>query len=95
MERNGGAILYHRPYLTTACPAEAEGSDGSIMPAGNIVWKHFRVEGMHIVICFAYFVHSIGLQGPNLELIQKINDLREGGRRQVVVCDDFHMKLEI
>ena len=63
---SGGAILCHKPFLTSACPAVAEGKDGSQMPEGKLVWKHFRMEGMHIVICFAYFTHSIGLQGPNL-----------------------------
>lgn len=50
---HGGAMLCHRPYLTSACPAEAEGTDGSTMPEGNIIWKHFRIEGMPMTICVA------------------------------------------
>ena len=63
-------MLNHKPWLQHATPSEAEGQHGQILPAeGDLVWKFFRIDGVHLVIVFVYFDANIGLSGATLEQI--------------------------
>ena len=46
---------------------------------------------MHIVIAFAYFDHSIGMKGPNLVKFQRICQIRDMGKKKLIVAADFNM----
>ena len=38
-----------------------------------------------------YFNHTIGLSGKNLDIIRKLNELRDGGRKHLIVMGDFNI----
>ena len=46
---------------------------------------------MHIVIAFAYFDHSIGMTGANLKKFQTICQIRDRGKKKLIVAADFNM----
>ena len=81
----------HKPCLQSVVSIEAEGDAGQVLPERDVAWKHFRLAGVHIVLVFAYFEHSIGLTGSNLEKMHCLNDLTDGGRRKLIVAGDFNM----
>ena len=87
----GGVFLGHKKWLQTATPSIATGNEGHIFPEGDVVWKIRRVQGMHIVIAFAYFDHSIGMTGANLSKFQTICQIRDRGKRKLIVAADFNM----
>ena len=87
----GGVFLGHRKWLQTSIPSAATGREGHIFPEGDVVWKHLRIQGMHIIIAFAYFDHTIGMKGPNLDKFQKICQIRDRGNKKLIVVADFNM----
>ena len=87
---SGGALLLYKSSLQTAVPIEAFGTGSHQLPEGDLTWIHIRVQGLHFVIAFTYLDHSIGLAGANLDKLHRINLLRDGGRRKVIVCGDFN-----
>ena len=83
-------MLLHRPSLQSATPLVCKGPWGNVFPENNLTWKHLRMKGLHFVAIVAYFQHTIGLTGANLHLIHTINELRDGGKRKIVVMGDFN-----
>ena len=55
------------------------------------MWKHFRLQGIHFVLAFVHFDHSIGLTGINLGKLRRMHELTDGGRRKLVAVGDFNM----
>ena len=68
-------------YLRTSAPIEVTGPRGSIMPEGDLTWKHIRLQGVHVIVGFAYFKANLGLKGQNLEMLSRISALRDNGKR--------------
>ena len=60
----------------------------------NLVYKYLRFRGCTCCIIFAYFEHSVGLVGANLEMCNKIDAIRDGGRIKIIVTVDFNVMLE-
>ena len=56
-----------------------------------MVWKHLKIQGMHLVITMVYFDQSIGMTGPNLTKFQKIIEARNRGKVKLIVAADFNM----
>ena len=82
-------MVLYKGALRTAVPVEAFGKGSHQLPEGDLAWVHTRVQGLHLVLAFAYFDYSIGLTGKNMDKLHRINLLRDGGRRSVIVCGDF------
>ena len=91
----GGALLMHKPWLQSAIPVEATGCSGQVFPEGDLVWKHFRLQGIHFVLAFIYMEHTIGMTGPNLCKMRKLHELTDGGRRKLVAVGDWNMHPEL
>ena len=87
----GGTMLLHKPWLQAACPAVAAGNAGELMPPDDLIWKHFRISGMHLTIGFCYWQDGIGLTGDNLKKLKQISTLTDQNRRQVVILGDFNI----
>ena len=85
----------HKPWLQSAIPVEARGDSGQMMPEGDVIWKHFRLQGIHFVLAFAYLDHTIGMTGPNLVKMRKIHELTDGGRRRLIIVGDWNMGPEL
>ena len=88
----GGMLMLHRPWLTTAIPTAATGESGQWFEAGDdINWKHFRIRGVHLIVIFAYFQCNIGLSGVNLTKLRKLLAITDQGRKSFVCMGDFNM----
>ena len=87
-------MMGHKPWLQTSIPVEATGSGGSRLPEDDLVYKYFRLKGCTCCIIFAYFEHSVGLVGANLDMCNKIDAIRDGGRIKIMVAADFNVKPE-
>lgn len=46
---------------------------------------------MRLVIVFAYFDNTIGMQGPNLEKFQRICQIRDRRNKKIIIAADFNM----
>ena len=44
---------------------------------------------MHVVIAFAYFDHTIGMTGANLDKFKRLCLIRDGGRRKLIIAADL------
>ena len=84
-------MLMHKPWLQSAIPIEAQGIAGQALPEGDIAHKHFRLQGVHVVLAFVYMEHSIGIAGPNLLKMQRLYELTDGGRRKLIAVGDWNM----
>ena len=83
-------MMMHKPHLNTAVPVVAEGPQGDF-PECDIVHKYLKIKGMDIVIGFAYVMCNIGIKGENLHRLAKIDALRHGGRRYIVMTADWNI----
>ena len=90
----GGAMIYHKPWLQTATPAIAEGPQGRILPEGDLAWKHLRIRGLHIILATIYFDHSTGLAGNNLDKFRRAALLTQEGKRMIILAGDYNMEPE-
>ena len=90
----GGAMIFHRPWLSAATPAIAEGPQGRTLPEGELAWKHFRIKGLHLVFATLYLDHTIGLNGVNLDKLKRAAELNDGGRRLMIIAADFNLEPE-
>ena len=88
----GGAMIFHKPWLQSATPAVAEGSQGRELPASDLAWKHFRIKGLHLVIATVYLDHSIGNSGVNLDKLMRASTLTDDGKRFLIIAGDFNME---
>lgn len=88
----GGAMIIHKASLQSAFPAEAEMDPNGLMqlPETNFCLKHFRICGLHFVYAAIYLNHSIGLTGINMDIVHKLNVVRDGGRRKIIIAGDFN-----
>lgn len=89
----GGAMLMHKRHLQVATPVEAS-ECGKWLEDGNLAWKHFRLSGVTTIIALTYFNHSIGFSGSNIDMIKKLNELRDGGRKHQIIIGDFNIPPE-
>ena len=82
----GGAMIFHRPWLQSATPAPADGTQDRILFENDLAWKHFRIKGLHIIIGTIYFDHTIGFTGPNLQKFNMAVYLTDNGKRMLILC---------
>ena len=65
------------------------------MPADDIVWKHVRLQGISIIVAFAYFKCTAKLDGSNLVLVDIISKLYDEGHNSIVLLADFNFPPEV
>ena len=85
-------MVFHKPWLQAATPALAEGPQGRELPADDLAWKHFRIQGLHIVIGTIYFEHTTKLAGPNLDRFNSAIHLTDNCRRLLILAGDYNME---
>ena len=63
-------------------------------PSDLVVWNLIRFRGVTFKFVAACFQHGIAIANRNLELIQNMMGLTDGGRSEVLVVADFNMTSE-